>query len=63
MNQSKRAILHGAMDVILQIRRDEQKDLTDTPDAIENSEACENFRRNVADMNTCIVLLDRMIKR
>ncbi len=63
MNQSKRAILHGALDVIIQIKRDEEQDLKDQPDSIEYSEACDDFRGNVADLNSAIVLLDTVINR
>ena len=63
MNSSKRAILHGAMDVIMQIKKDEEQDLRDQPDDIENSKALNHFRDNAADLNTAVVMLDLVINR
>jgi hypothetical protein len=57
MNPSKRAILHGAMDVIVQIAKDEAQDLKDMPDNIENAEASDNFRSNVKRLKAASGLL------
>lgn len=63
MNQSKRAILAGAADVIEQIRKDEAQDLRDQPDQIENSASCQVFRNNIINLEAAVSIIRRVITR
>jgi hypothetical protein len=61
MNPSKRAILHGAADVIEQIAKDEEQDLKDQPDNIELDPCSDAFRANVSDLRAAVALIREVI--
>jgi hypothetical protein len=63
MNESKRQILLGVVQIVNQIRDDEAKDLADTPDNIEFSEHCDAFRSNCSDLDYINYVLKRVILR
>ena len=62
MNNAKREILKGCVNIIGTISLLEKQDLADTPDNIENSEAADFFRENIQLMDGAIDYLLLAIK-
>ena len=62
MNNAKREILKGCINIIGTISLLEKQDLADTPDNIENSEAADFFRENIQLMDGAIANLLFAIK-
>ena len=60
MNEAKREILNSVVEIIKTIRHEEHLDLASTPDNIEDSEYCDNFRDNVQSMDDAIDLLEKV---
>ena len=60
MNEAKREILHSVIEIIKTIRHEEDLDLAATPDNIEDSEYCDNFRDNIEMMDEAIDHLEKI---
>ena len=60
MNEAKREILHSVIEIIKTIRHEEHLDLVATPDNIEDSDHCDNFRDNIQSMDDAIDLLEKV---
>ena len=60
MNEAKREILNSVVEIIKTIRHEENLDLVSTPDNIEGSEHCDNFRENIFLMDEALDLLEKI---
>ena len=58
MNRTKRDILTAVRRIVRSVRDEEQEELENTPDNIENSEACDAFRANLIDLDSTMAKLD-----
>jgi len=63
VNQSKRDLLAAARAILIDVIKREEQDLLDTPDNIENSHACDNFRENITELTAAQVIISKVIRR